>query len=92
MVAIGLAALPVVLTILYTVVPPISLPMLGRYLTGQAVDRTPHPHRDRGRQVRLQPGHPRALTRTHPHLATGPGQGGVLGGVVRGAPVGRTPP
>ncbi|MGJ4858684.1 monofunctional biosynthetic peptidoglycan transglycosylase [Labrys sp. KB_33_2] len=38
-VAIVLAALPVVLTILYTVVPPMSLPMLGRYLTGQSVDR-----------------------------------------------------
>jgi monofunctional glycosyltransferase len=38
-VLIVVAAIPVLLTLVYAVVPPVSLPMLGRYVTGQKVDR-----------------------------------------------------
>ena len=36
---IALCALPVLLTLVYAVVPPVSIPMLERYVTGQPVDR-----------------------------------------------------
>ena len=36
---IGLCALPVLLTLVYAVVPPVSIPMLERYVTGRPVDR-----------------------------------------------------
>jgi monofunctional glycosyltransferase len=38
-VVIAVAAIPVLLTLVYAVARPVSLPMLGRYLTGQLVDR-----------------------------------------------------
>jgi len=38
-VLIAIAAIPALLTFVYAVVPPVSMPMLGRYGSGQKVDR-----------------------------------------------------
>ncbi len=38
-VLIAIAAIPALLTFVYAVVPPVSMPMLGRYVSGQKVDR-----------------------------------------------------